>query len=177
VAIPTCEFNPPYELKAGDELRLTSMYSDRHIPNGHTYHEAVMGLALFYAERRSATPCEVQLKTACGNPLPVDSQKCFECARQAFNKSKLDMCVKNANVWDKGHGQVRFFCLTDAGIKRPYPIVMASNPTTGSSSSAGVIEKYEVESKSLCVSPQNDTKRRKTSQNTKNSRQRGNRIL
>ena len=119
VKIPTCEFpsEEPYSVKKGDELVLTSLYNGRHIEGGGPYHEGVMGLLLYWGERTGPSDCESKLKEKCGDPLPKSTQECYECAERHAEELAFAEC-------GVGYGWpiVQFLCLTDNGVKTPYPI-------------------------------------------------------
>lgn len=119
VKIPSCEFSAqfPYHVEKGDELVLTSVYNGRHIPGGGYYHEGVMGLLLYWGLRKGPSDCEATFKQLCGDPLPKNTQDCYEC----FEENSQTLYYSDCGA---GYGwtPIQFLCLTDNGVKSPYPI-------------------------------------------------------
>eukprot|EP00005_Dracoamoeba_jomungandri_P000086 CAMPEP_0174251646 /NCGR_PEP_ID=MMETSP0439-20130205/1393_1 /TAXON_ID=0 /ORGANISM="Stereomyxa ramosa, Strain Chinc5" /LENGTH=567 /DNA_ID=CAMNT_0015332007 /DNA_START=11 /DNA_END=1714 /DNA_ORIENTATION=- len=84
VGIPTCIFPKPYEVKAGDQLKFTSVYGPRTIAGGHPWHEGVMSL-VFIAATATQTDeqrCMAAFHSACGEPPYASGADCLSCAKQ-----------------------------------------------------------------------------------------------
>lgn len=103
VSIPTCEFAHGYKVKAGDDILVTSQYTNRHIPGGHNWHEVkfgpvllncchtilmhtmqgVMALGYIFAEAAPAPAltCKNWLFHYCGSPPYRSGEQCDSCAK------------------------------------------------------------------------------------------------
>eukprot|EP00462_Mataza_sp_D1_P000122 CAMPEP_0175089406 /NCGR_PEP_ID=MMETSP0086_2-20121207/768_1 /TAXON_ID=136419 /ORGANISM="Unknown Unknown, Strain D1" /LENGTH=515 /DNA_ID=CAMNT_0016361911 /DNA_START=207 /DNA_END=1754 /DNA_ORIENTATION=+ len=88
VDIPVCNFtaDQPYEVKAGDVFKLTSVYGPRTLPGGNPWHAGVMGL-VFLAAHVSPTAdkhaqCLAVLHSNCGPPAYPSDAYCLSCAEQ-----------------------------------------------------------------------------------------------
>ena len=83
VRIPPCVFPDGVALAAGDQIRLTSVYSARTLPGStHNWHEGVMALAYLYAvaEIPPADKCLQHLAIDCGEPPYYSEHDCLRCA-------------------------------------------------------------------------------------------------
>jgi len=91
VSIPTCTFDTPYQIQAGDELRLESIYDKRGIAGGHTWHAGVMGLVFLFgqAHLNHSALCEDKLFQMCGPPPYVSEDHCKQCLTNEYVQSSL----------------------------------------------------------------------------------------
>eukprot|EP00992_Anisonema_acinus_P000469 TRINITY_DN10165_c0_g1_i1.p1 TRINITY_DN10165_c0_g1~~TRINITY_DN10165_c0_g1_i1.p1 ORF type:complete len:580 (+),score=142.78 TRINITY_DN10165_c0_g1_i1:48-1742(+) len=87
VGEPACRFDPPYNVSAGDEIRLTSIYGARTLPGGHPWHEGVMALLFMYGVS-SASPeenCVKEMDWLCGKPPYHDLTSCPKCVKENYD--------------------------------------------------------------------------------------------
>jgi len=83
VSIPTCSWKDGYNVAAGDQLRITSYYSNRGLANGKPWHSGVMGLVYLAAvtSQTKEQECLERLHRLCG--APPYAYSCLNCAKQA----------------------------------------------------------------------------------------------
>eukprot|EP00040_Diaphanoeca_grandis_P005251 m.32022 g.32022 ORF g.32022 m.32022 type:complete len:572 (+) comp16568_c1_seq1:1635-3350(+) len=89
VDIPTCVWNDGYNISAGDQLRITSYYSNRGLAGGKPWHSGVMALVYLAAvtSQTAKDRCLERLHYECG--VPPYSYDCLGCA-QNFEADLLE---------------------------------------------------------------------------------------
>jgi hypothetical protein len=91
VDIPPCLFNPQYQIRQGDVLRLISNYSARTVPGGNPWHAGVMGLIFVAASAKpdAKTTCLNTMHYYCGAPIYSSGANCLGCVTYPAVEEKL----------------------------------------------------------------------------------------